>query len=263
MPLLVTDAVVLHAFDYLETSRILRLATREAGIQSVVAKGARRPRSKFGTALDLFAQGSAHIHTRPGRDLQTLASFDVARSRSELGADLDRFTAASAIAELALRFGGGGGDGGDGDPGESLYDAIVDALDTIAGSAIGVPNDARAAALAGAWRLIAELGFAPTLDICGTCHDLLPPDEAVTFSHPAGGALCARCALLRQGARTIPPAARDTLRGWLSGETMLLAGDAESRAHQRLLREFVGEHLGDGRELRAFGVWERERWSEA
>lgn len=256
MPLLVTDAVVLHAFDYLETSRILRLATREAGIQSVVAKGARRPRSRYGSALDLFAGGSAQIHLRAGRDLQTLASFDVARSRSELGADLDRFTAASAIAELALRFGGD-------DASASLYDAIVRALDTIGESATGVPNDARTAALAGAWRLIAEMGFAPALDICGTCHDLLPPDESVTFSHPAGGALCARCAALRQGARTLPAAARDALRGWLSGDDVPLAGDAESRAHQRLLREFVGEHLGDGRELRAFGVWERERWSEA
>lgn len=256
MPLLVTDAVVLHAFDYLETSRILRLATREAGIQSVVAKGARRPRSRYGSALDLFAEGSAQIHVRPGRDLQTLASFDVARSRSELGADLDRFTAASAIAELALRFGGD-------DASESLYEAIVGALDIIGESATGVPNDARTAALAGAWRLIAEMGFAPALDICGTCHDLLSPDESVTFSHPAGGALCPRCAALQQGARTLPPIARDALRGWLAGEAVVLAGDAESRAHQRLLREFVGEHLGDGRELRAFGVWERERWSEA
>lgn len=256
MPLLVTDAVVLHLFDYLETSRILRLATRDGGIQSVVAKGARRPRSRYGSALDLFAQGTASIHTRPGRDLQTLASFDVTRSRSELGDDLDRFTAASAISELALRFGGE-------DASASLYDAIVDALDAIAGAPLGAPEGARTAALAGAWRLISEMGFAPALDICGSCHDGLAPDETVTFSHPAGGALCARCSGLRAGARTLPPAARDTLRGWLSGEQSPLSGLAESRAHQRLLREFVGEHLGDGRELRAFGVWERERWSEA
>jgi len=42
MTLLVTDAIVLHSFDYLESSRILRLLTREAGVRSVLARGARR-----------------------------------------------------------------------------------------------------------------------------------------------------------------------------------------------------------------------------
>ena len=41
MSLLVTDAIVLHSADYLESSRIFRLATREAGVQSVLARGAR------------------------------------------------------------------------------------------------------------------------------------------------------------------------------------------------------------------------------
>ena len=43
MSLVVTDAIVLHAFDYLESSRILKLATREAGVRSVLARGARLP----------------------------------------------------------------------------------------------------------------------------------------------------------------------------------------------------------------------------
>ena len=55
MPLLATEAIVLHAFDYLESSRIIRLLTREAGIQSTVARGARKSRGRYGSALDLFA----------------------------------------------------------------------------------------------------------------------------------------------------------------------------------------------------------------
>ena len=34
-----TDALVLHLFDYLESSRIVRVATRELGVQSVLARG--------------------------------------------------------------------------------------------------------------------------------------------------------------------------------------------------------------------------------
>jgi len=39
--------------------------------------------------------------------------------------------------------------------------------------------------------------------------------------------------------------------------------EAEARSHQRLLREFLGAHLSDDRPLRAFAVWEHERWSAA
>ena len=102
--LLDTDAVVLHAFEYLESSRILRLATRDAGVVSALARGARRPKSRFGGSLDLFTGGVAHLAMRPGRDLQTLSGFDATRARHGLAADLDRFTAASALSELAMRF---------------------------------------------------------------------------------------------------------------------------------------------------------------
>ena len=39
MPLLVSDAIVLHTFDYLESSRIVRLVTRDAGLRSALARG--------------------------------------------------------------------------------------------------------------------------------------------------------------------------------------------------------------------------------
>ena len=253
MALLVTDAVVLHAFDYLETSRILRLLTREAGVQSVLAKGARRSSRRFGSALDLFAEGEAQLHVKPGRELHTLAGFDIQGQRSGIALDLGRFTAASAIAEMVMRFARE-----EANPG--LFDAVVRALDEVAGAA---PDESREAALAGAWRIVAELGFAPAVDICASCHDALPAAATVGFSHPAGGALCARCARLHRSSRILPSAARGALQRWLAGERVQLTDDAAVRAHQRLLREFLVEHLADGRELRAFEVWERERWGAA
>ena len=253
MSLLVTDAVVLHAFDYLETSRILRLATREAGVQSVLARGARRSRSRYGSALDLFAGGVAEIHTRTGRELQTLASFDVTRPRTALALDLDRFTAASAIAELMMRFARD-------DAHDSLFEALLSALERIEGSAPGMAIDA---ALAGAWHLIAELGFAPAVEHCTSCHTALGERDAVRFSHPAGGALCDRCAPLVRASRLLPAEAVGALRRWIAGETAALDDEGSRRAHQRLLREFLQEHLADGRPLRAFDVWEREQWGAA
>src|SRR3954468_14620591 len=99
-----TEAVVLHAFDYLESSRIIKLLTRDFGLRSALARGARSSRKRFGSALDLFAQGSAELHVKIGRDLDTLSGFDVTRARPSLAEHLERFAGASAIAEMTLRF---------------------------------------------------------------------------------------------------------------------------------------------------------------
>ena len=248
--LLATEAIVLHSFDYLESSRILRLVTRDGGVRSVLAKGLRRSTRRFGSALDLFMQGSAQLYAKPGRDLDTLSAFDVVRSRPMLAEDMGRFAGASAIAELTLRFGRDAAD-------SALFEAVANALDAI-GSASA--DEAFTATLASAWHIVAELGFAPATDLCAECHAPLDPHATLLFSHAAGGALCTRCGRRAPGGRVLPADARDILRRFLSGEQAAPLDDASMRAHQRLLREFLAEHLTDGRPLRALEVWEEQRW---
>lgn len=250
MPLVTTDAVVLHAIDYLESSRIIRLATRDAGLQSVLARGARTSSKRFGLGLDLFASGVAQIQLRPGRDLQQLDGFDLASTRDPIARDLERFAAASALAELALRF-------ADGDEPGDLYTTLTAALDAVAAA----PGDrARDVGLAVAWRLVASLGFAPALTACCRCELPLADDDGVTFTHAAGGCACRSCAPHLPRGRPLPPDARAALRAWTAGTAgsdWAVTGTAMRRAHLRLLREFLEQHLNDGRPLRAFEAWER------
>ncbi len=250
MSLIATEAIVLHAFDYRETSRILRLATRDAGVCSVIARGARRPKSRFGAAVDLFAEGAVQFTVRGTGDLHALNAFDVTRSRATLAARWDRFAAASALSELLMRFASD-----DQHPG--LFDAYrtaLDALETAEGRAVD------AAGIAGAWTLIGELGFAPALDACASCDAPLRSDAEVRFSHRLGGAVCEACSERSSGSRRLPPHARAAVAAWLEGGDPPLPSDVEARAHRRLLREFVQQHLGDGRPLRAFAVWEHGEW---
>lgn len=241
-----TGAIVLHAFDYRETSRIVRLATRDAGVVSAIARGARRPKSKFGQGLDLFTSGSAQLLLHPNGDLHTLAAFDASRARGGLATSLQRFGAAAALAELCLRFGTEATAG--------VHDALQDGLDAIA--AVSEPQ-VPGAALTAAWRIVAELGFAPALEQCALCHREIADGEEVRFSHRAGGAVCASCRTLVPGARALPASARLALRTWLAGGEATLEDHQTARAHQRLLREFLEEHLADGKALRAFQSWER------
>ena len=60
MPLLLTPAVVLQTYRYSETSKVVRLATRDLGVQSAIAKGASRPKSRFGAGLEFLSEGEAH-----------------------------------------------------------------------------------------------------------------------------------------------------------------------------------------------------------
>ena len=264
MSLLVTDAIVLHAFDYLESSRIIRLLTREAGVQSVLARGARKSRGRYGSALDLFAEGTAQLYIKPNRELHNLSSFELTRARNELAFDIGRFTAASAIAELALRFGGE-------EANPLLYDTVAESLDMLAQSS---PAKTVEDGLAGCWRIISVLGFTPELSSCALCHTPLRDADDATFSHAAGGIICPSCSRLAPIGRRIPASARQAIRGWLEAEVRLETvrvdaapaheiGENEGRSHQRLLREFIGAHVGDDRPLRAFAVWEHDRWSAA
>jgi DNA repair protein RecO (recombination protein O) len=253
MSTLVTEAIVLHAFDYLETSRIIRLITRDAGVQSVIARGARNSRMRFGSALDLFAQGTSDIQMREHRELQVLSSFELTRARPQYALDVGRFTAGSMIAELTLRTSSD-------EPQPALFDAVALALDNLAAAPA---EQSVAAGLAGAWQIVAALGFAPALDMCANCHAELDPSASVAFSHSAGGALCTRCGQLASGSRVIPSDARNAIRSWLDGEFSTQLSPQEERAHQRLLREFFLEHIAGDRDLKAFVVWERGAWTAA
>ncbi len=246
MPAVVTPAIVLHAFNYSESSRILRLATREAGVQSVMARGARASQRRFGSAVDLFAEGEVQYDARAGRDLHTLARFDVQRSRTALGTSLPRFEGASALAEVMLRSAGA-----DETPADA-FDALRDGLDAIA-----VEHDATVATLRAIWRLLATIGFTPALDACVQCDRELPPELDVAFNAESGGVLCTTCAG-RIPARRLPASARASLRHWLEGQAASEGTPLDVptvRAHQRLLRIFVHAHVTDGRPLRAFDAW--------
>jgi DNA repair protein RecO (recombination protein O) len=245
MPSIVTDALVLHTANYLESSRIFRLVTREAGLQSVVARGARTSKKRFGSAVDLFALGQAQIDLRPGRELNALTSFDVTHSNAELAGELGRFSAASAIAECALRV-------IHDEAAPTVFDGLRDGFFSLASAA---PSETVSVALGGLWRLVRDVGVSPALEVCADCHTDIAADEEVVFSHASGGVLCPRCVRRNPGGRRLPASARASILAWMRDESVELS-HIDARSHQRLLREFIGLHLTDGRPLKAFSVWE-------
>ncbi len=244
---LVTEALVLHSADYLESSLILRVLTRDAGVQSVVARGARSSRKRFGAAVGLFAQGIAEIQIKSGRDLHTLNSFDVRRTFPELGSSLIRFAACAAVAEVVMLV-------VHDEPADSVYDVVLQTVNSIAHSAEERVNSE---ALGGLWRLLCEIGVAPVLGACAYCHGATQDAGTVLFSHSAGGIICESCAVTASAARRLPHTAVETLRAWVSATGTVNCDTATLRSHQRLFREYLGHHVPSNRVLQAYALWER------
>ncbi len=96
-----SDAVVLRAFDYSETSRIVTLLTRPHGVISVLARGARRPKSTFGSTLQPLSCIQAVYYFRPNRSLQTLSEASHLVRFTKLTADLERITLGLRALEIS------------------------------------------------------------------------------------------------------------------------------------------------------------------
>jgi DNA repair protein RecO (recombination protein O) len=253
MALVTTPAIVLHGFKYSESSKIVRLATLEIGVQSAIAKGAMRPKSKFGASLQPLSEGVAQLYVKPNRELHTLSEFDVTRQHGELARDLRRYATAAALAELILRL-------APAEPNAAVFHYLLDALDGL----VRVSGDQlEPYALAVLWGAVGLLGFSPALDGCASDGRRLPEGAAV-FSIPDGGLLCSACAAARPDATKLEATDRATLESLVSGaiDDIDPMPPRHAAAHRRLVARFVERHMSEDREFPALTLWEGLRWRD-
>ena len=253
MALVTTPAIVLQTYRYSETSKVVRLATRELGVQSAIAKGVMRPKSRFGAGLEILGEGTAQLYYRETRDLQTLGEFELEILRHDLAWDLGRFAGATALAELMLKAA----------PPAALpaaYDTLIAGLDALVSAPAA---DVDAAAIRALWRLLAVLGFEPAIVSC--VRDGTPlephPSAPVPFSASEGGAFCPACAPSNPPTRLPPGAYEDLVALGARDGTLPALDAAHAAAHRRLVVRFARYHLSEPASLPALDFWERRPWS--
>jgi DNA repair protein RecO (recombination protein O) len=252
MPPLSTPAIILATFRYGESSKIIRLATESAGVQSAIAKGAMRPKSRFGAALQILSEGQAHLIIHANRELQLLTAFDLQRVRVGLARDMERYSAASALSEVMLRFGSGEGH-------VESYHTLRLGLDALeaAGS-----EQVEALGIRAMWTLVSSLGFEPTLNDCVKCGSQLDPGE-LPFDPAAGGVLCAACSRQALPSRLSPDDRSDLLALIQTDKALPRLSPKRGAAHRRLLARYIQHHLGEGTALPALDFWIRRPWEAA
>ncbi|MGH7508623.1 MAG: DNA repair protein RecO [Gemmatimonadales bacterium] len=250
MPQVSTPAIVLSTLRYSETSKIVRLATRHHGVQSAIAKGALRPRSRFGAALQLLSEGEAQLLLKENRELHLLAAFDLKRLHVGLVVDLERYAVACALAEVMLRV-------APPDPHPESFDLLQRALAELeVAPALAV----EALGYRLLWQLVSVLGFAPSLQACVIDGAPLAVAGPLPFSTRDGGALCPSCAG-HSGATQLPEQARLDLGALLDPKAELPELDPKhGAAHRRLLARYIRYHLAEGVELPAIEFWTQRPW---
>ena len=194
-----TDAVVLRTLDYSETSLIVQLLTREHGRIAVMAKGARRPKSRFGATLQPMAYVQVVYYYKDGRGMQTLTEAAHVQRFPTLAKDLGRLTVGFRLVELAQAL---LEEGGQNVPALGL---LLQALAFADGAPDAAPDGATASpANALPWfqlHLATLLGFAP--DLQREALDALPDrggvlvlsSGAVAAREDAAGVAASRAAL--------------------------------------------------------------------
>lgn len=182
-----SEAIVLRSIRYGEADRILHLYTANRGRVSAIAKGSRKPRSRFGGRLEPFFRLALVLHEGRG-ELLTVTAADTLDGHAHLRADGAALGAAARGCDAVLRL----FDSTEANP--AAYNLLCRYLSLLDSSAGGDGEEAasagRATALAFRLKLALAAGFAPELSSCARCGE---EGELVSFSGAAGGVVCAAC----------------------------------------------------------------------
>jgi DNA repair protein RecO (recombination protein O) len=191
-----TEAVVLRSIRYGEADRVLHLYSATRGRIGAIAKGSRRPRSRFGGRLEPFFRLDLVLHEGRG-ELATVTSAHTVAAHPGLRSSGPALMAAARGCDAVLRLLDSAEANppaynllcrylalldGEGEAGEETQSSYVD-------GAAGRP-----AALAFRLKLSLAAGFAPELASCARCGEAMVTSSGIAaFSGAAGGVVCAAC----------------------------------------------------------------------
>jgi len=177
VPLYRDNGVVLRTIKLGETDRIVTVFTQGRGKIRAVAKGVRKPGSRFGARLEPTSHVAVQCYE--GRELDVVTqveSLDVFRSlREGYGPLTHALSMLEAIDQVSLER----------ERNPAMYRMLVGALRTLSTTPSPVVTPAFF------WKLLSLEGFHPLLDTCARCGADGP---FTAFDLAEGGVLCDDCA---------------------------------------------------------------------
>lgn len=202
------QGVVLRTVKLGETDRIVTVLGQGSGKVRAVAKGVRKPGSRFGARLEPTSHVAFQCYRGRG-ELDVVTQVETIDANRALREHYGCLTHAVSMLEATDQV------AQEREPNPALYRMLVGALRTLAET----PNPLVSAAFF--WKLLSLEGFHPMLDACARCGDGHEPFPA--FDLDEGGVLCATCggatagAAWERRARRLSPQTLELVRRILGG----------------------------------------------
>jgi DNA repair protein RecO (recombination protein O) len=182
MPLHKSEALILRTYSLKEADKICVFFTREQGKLRGVAHGARKIRSRFGSALEPFTEVTLGYFQKEGRELVSVSTCDIVRSHFDCASrDVETASAFSYMSELLSEF------LPEHEANERIYRLVLATLEAIeAGRDLS-----QTLRYFEAW-LLKLVGFFPDTSSCAVCGESFSADDTV-FLAGEGAPRCLAC----------------------------------------------------------------------
>lgn len=171
------EGIVTRSMDYGEGHKIISIYTRETGKLSVMARGAKKLKSRHGAVTQLFTYGQFVVYKNS--QMGTLNAAEIIDSFHKLREDLVKGAYAAYLAEMVEKL------TGDMEPNPMLFEQLLAALKGIAGDK---PPFIIAHIME--MKMLMLSGYLPELDQCVSCGR---EEGEMALSIAGGGIVCSRC----------------------------------------------------------------------
>lgn len=174
------EGIVIKERDYGDTSKIIEVFTKKYGIVSMIAKGAKNPKSNLYSCTSRLTFGNFFVYYKPSK-LSTLSLVDILDPLKEIKKDIIKVNYASYICELTEQV-----------IKQVPNNDIVDIYDLMLNTLKKINEKFDEVVLTNIIELkyLDYLGVAPVLDSCSSCGR---KDLIATISVQKYGLLCKEC----------------------------------------------------------------------
>jgi len=171
------EGIILREKPYSESSKIIFLLTKQYGVITCLAKGAKKLKSDLRSVTDKMTCGVFHMHYKEDK-LSTLISVDVIHSWKRIKKDIESISYASFLLELAEQV-------MKQNKSEDVYDLLISGL-------IKIEEGFDPLVITNILQLkyLEDLGVKPILDCCSICGS---KKSIATLSSDRGGYVCNEC----------------------------------------------------------------------
>ena len=170
-----TEAVFLRSFPLSESDKIVSCLTPEYGMIRLVAKGARKLKSRFSGTLEPFTIADIAFYRREDAELGVLRQVELRRSYFHLARKIELITAFSYFGELLGEF------APPGEANHNLYRMARSCFEAIS-AVIERPEKVRLGVLYFELWLLRLNGYLPDIRFCGNCRRPLKSVEVIVWA---------------------------------------------------------------------------------